>query len=70
MLAAEVRGHPEQAPLMVSKIGSVRNLIEHVVHPMIDSFFRNHASSTEAISFMQDRAAEQEKAETRACQEM
>ena len=61
-----IRVRPEQAPLMVAKIGSVQNLIDHVVHPMIDSSFRNQASSTEAMSFMQDRAIEQEKAEDRA----
>ncbi len=65
-----MRVHPEQAPLMVAKIGSVQNLIDHVIHPMIDSSFRNQASSTEAMSFMQDRAVEQEKAEVRAREEM
>lgn len=65
-----MRVHPEQAPLMVAKIGSVQNLIDHVIHPMIDSSFRNQASSTEAMSFMQDRAVEQEKAEIRAREEM
>ena len=61
-----IRVRPDQAPLMVAKIGSLENLIDHVVHPMIDSSFRNQASSTEAMRFMQDRALEQEKAETRA----
>ncbi|MSP21797.1 MAG: hypothetical protein EXR66_02055 [Dehalococcoidia bacterium] len=65
-----MRVHPEQAPLMVAKIGSVQNLIDHVIHPMIDSSFRNQASSTEAMSFMQDRTIEQEKAEARAREEM
>jgi regulator of protease activity HflC (stomatin/prohibitin superfamily) len=65
-----MRVHPEQAPLMVAKIGSVQNLIDHVIHPMIDSSFRNQASSTEAMAFMQDRAIEQEKAEVRAREEM
>jgi regulator of protease activity HflC (stomatin/prohibitin superfamily) len=55
---------------MVAKVGSIDNLIQHVIHPMIDSSFRNQASSTEAMSFMQDRAVEQEKAETRAREEM
>jgi len=41
-----MRVHPEQAPLMVAKIGSVQNLIDHVIHPMIDSSFRNQASSS------------------------
>ncbi len=53
---------PEQAPHMVARIGTIDNLIEHVVHPLIDSSFRNQASSTEAMKFMQDRHEEQRKA--------
>lgn len=55
---------PEQAPHMVARIGTIENLIEHVIHPLIDSSFRNQASSTEAMKFMQDRHEEQKKAET------
>lgn len=58
-----IRVRPDQAPYMVSKIGSVENLISHVIHPMIDSSFRNQASSTSAMNFMQDRQNEQKKAE-------
>jgi uncharacterized membrane protein YqiK len=65
-----IRVRPDQAPLMVAKIGSVQNLVDHVIHPMIDSSFRNQASSTEAMAFMQDRAVEQEKAEVRAREEL
>jgi regulator of protease activity HflC (stomatin/prohibitin superfamily) len=65
-----IRVRPEQAPLMVAKIGSLGNLIDHVVRPMIDSSFRNQASSAEAMRFMQDRALEQEKAEERARAEL
>ncbi len=61
-----IRVRPDQAPLMVAKIGSIENLIDHVIHPMIDSSFRNQASSSAAMSFMQDRADEQAKAEGRA----
>jgi regulator of protease activity HflC (stomatin/prohibitin superfamily) len=61
-----IRVRPDQAPLMVAKIGSIENLIDHVIHPMIDSSFRNQASSTSAMNFMQDRALEQSKAEERA----
>jgi len=56
--------------LMVAKIGSIENLIDHVVHPMIDSSFRNQASSSEAMNFMQDRADEQSKAEARTREEL
>jgi regulator of protease activity HflC (stomatin/prohibitin superfamily) len=65
-----IRVRPDQAPLMVAKIGSIENLIDHVIHPMIDSAFRNQASSTEAMNFMQDRAVEQSKAEARTQEEL
>jgi uncharacterized membrane protein YqiK len=61
-----IRIRPDQAPYMVAKIGSIENLILHVIHPMIDSSFRNQASSTSAMNFMQDRQDEQRKAEERA----
>jgi regulator of protease activity HflC (stomatin/prohibitin superfamily) len=55
---------------MVAKIGSIENLIDHVIHPMIDSSFRNQASSSEAMNFMQDRADEQAKAHARTREEL
>jgi regulator of protease activity HflC (stomatin/prohibitin superfamily) len=58
-----IRVLPQQAPHMVARIGTIENLIEHVIHPLIDSSFRNQASSTEAMKFMQDRHEEQRKAE-------
>ncbi len=65
-----IRVRPDQAPYMVAKIGSIDNLIQHVIHPMIDSSFRNQASSTSAMNFMQDRQEEQHKAEERARMEL
>ncbi len=65
-----IRVRPDQAPYMVAKIGSIENLILHVIHPMIDSSFRNQASSTSAMNFMQDRQEEQRKAEERAKSEL
>jgi uncharacterized membrane protein YqiK len=65
-----VRVRPDQAPYMVAKVGSVDNLIIHVVHPMIDSSFRNQASATSAMNFMQDRQDEQKKAEERTRNEL
>lgn len=61
---------PEQAPHMVARIGTIDNLVEHVVHPLIDSSFRNQASSTEAMRFMQDRHEEQRKAEAHVNEEL
>ncbi len=65
-----IRIRPDQAPYMVAKIGSIENLVDHVIHPMIDSSFRNQASSTSAMNFMQNRHEEQEKAEERARREL
>lgn len=65
-----IRIRPDQAPYMVAKIGSIENLIQHVIHPMIDSSFRNQALSTSAMNFMQDRQEEQRKAEERARTEL
>jgi len=61
---------PEQAPHMLARIGTIDNLIEHVVHPLIDSSFRNQASSSEAMKFMQDRHEEKRKAEEHIVEEL
>ena len=61
-----IRVRPDQAPYMVAKVGSIDNLIQHVIHPMIDSSFRNQASTASAMNFLQSRSEEQIKAETRA----
>lgn len=61
---------PEQAPHMVARIGTIKNLIEDVIHPLVDSSFRNQASSSEAMQFMQDRYSEQRKAEDHAANEL
>lgn len=61
-----IRVRPDQAPYMVAKVGSIDNLIQHVIHPMIDSSFRNQASTASAMNFLQSRSEEQAKAEIRA----
>lgn len=65
-----IRILPEHAPMMLARIGTVENLIEHVIHPLIDSSFRNQASSSEAMKFMQDRHVEQSKAEDHVAKEL
>ena len=57
-----IRVRPDQAPYMVAKVGSIDNLIQHVIHPMIDSSFRNQASTASAMNFLQSRSEEQAKA--------
>ena len=55
----------EDAPFMVAKIGSVDRLIQNVMHPLIDSIFRNQASESSAMAYLQNRHEEQERAEAR-----
>lgn len=47
-----IRVRPDQAPYMVVKVGSIDNLIQQVIHPMIDSSFRNQASTASAMNFL------------------
>lgn len=61
-----IRVRPDQAPYMVAKIGSIENLVQHVIQPTVASSLRNQASETSAMSFMLDRQVEQEKVEERA----
>jgi uncharacterized membrane protein YqiK len=59
------RVKPEDAPFMVAKIGGIDRLIENVMHPLIDSIFRNQASESSAMAYLQNRHEEQERAEAR-----
>jgi len=59
------RVKPEDAPFMVAKIGDVNRLIQNVMHPLIDSIFRNQASESSAMAYLQNRHEEQERAEAR-----
>jgi len=59
------RVKPEDAPFMVAKIGSVDRLVQNVMHPLIDSIFRNQASESSAMAYLQNRHEEQERAEAR-----
>lgn len=59
------RVKPEDAPFMVAKIGSIDRLIQNVMHPLIDSIFRNQASESSAMAYLQNRHEEQERAEAR-----
>jgi uncharacterized membrane protein YqiK len=59
------RVKPEDAPFMVAKIGGIERLIQNVMHPLIDSIFRNQASESSAMAYLQNRHEEQERAESR-----
>ena len=59
------RVKPEDAPFMVAKIGDTQRLVQNVMHPLIDSIFRNQASESSAMAYLQNRHEEQERAEAR-----
>lgn len=59
------RVKPKDAPFMVAKIGNTDKLVQNVMHPLIDSIFRNQASESSAMAYLQNRHEEQERAEAR-----
>jgi len=59
----QYRIKPEDAPYVIQRIGSVDQLEQNVIHPQIDGVFRAQVSKSPAISFQQNRAEEQKKAE-------
>jgi regulator of protease activity HflC (stomatin/prohibitin superfamily) len=65
-----IRVLPDQSPYLVSRIGSIENLITNVIHPLIDSSFRNQASTASAMQFLQDRHEQQDQAQKRAVNEL
>ncbi len=64
-----IRVHPQHAPFIIARFGSVPNLIEQIVHPLIDSSFRNNAGGKKAIEFIQSRTELQKDAFEKAKEE-
>ncbi len=50
-----IRIQPGNAAYIIARFGSVGNLIDQIVHPLIDSSFRNKAGEKKAIDFFQSR---------------
>lgn len=50
------------APYVISRFGTVRNLIDQVAHPLIGSSFRNEAGGQAAMQFVHSRTKLQEDA--------
>ncbi|MDP2789710.1 MAG: SPFH domain-containing protein [bacterium] len=64
-----IRIQPQHAAFVIARFGSVRNLIEQIAHPLIDSSFRNKAGEAKAIEFIQGRTELQQDALKRAQEE-
>ena len=57
-----IRIRPQNAAFIIARFGSVKNLIEQIVHPLIDSSFRNKAGEEKAINFIMSRTELQRSA--------
>ena len=64
-----IRIEPQNAPFVIARFGSVSNLIEQIVHPLIDSSFRNNAGERKAIEFVMSRSQLQHEALLKAREE-
>ncbi len=57
-----IRVLKEHAPLVVSKIGSIQNAVDRVIHPAIGATFRNNAERCDALDFLNNRSVQQANA--------
>jgi regulator of protease activity HflC (stomatin/prohibitin superfamily) len=57
-----IRILPENAAFIIARFGSVFNLIQQIVHPLIDASFRNNAGEKKALEFVQGRSQLQQEA--------
>ena len=64
-----IRIRPKNAAFIIARFGSVKNLIEQIVHPLIDSSFRNKAGEEKAINFIMSRTELQRSALEKAQQQ-
>lgn len=64
-----IRIRPQNAAFIIARFGSVENLIEQIVHPLIDSSFRNKAGEEKAINFIMSRTELQRSALEKAQQQ-
>ncbi|MCI4357878.1 MAG: hypothetical protein L3J95_05920 [Thermoplasmata archaeon] len=64
-----IRILPENAAFIIARFGSVFNLIQQIVHPLIDSSFRNNAGEKKALEFVQSRTQLQQEALEKARKE-
>ena len=61
-----IRVEPKDASYIIARFGSVQNLIQQIVHPLIDASFRNEAGNKEALNFISERVQLQAGAHDKA----
>lgn len=50
------------APKVISRVGSVQNLVDHVLQPIVGNYFRNSAQEYTVLDFLSARSERQEEA--------
>ncbi len=50
------------APKVISRVGSMQNLVDHVLQPIVGNYFRNSAQSYTVLDFLTARSARQVEA--------
>jgi len=53
-----------KAPWVISRVGSVRNLVNQVLEPIVGNYFRNSAQNYSVLDFLTNRAERQKEART------
>ncbi len=51
-----------EAPKVISRVGSVNNLVDHVLQPIVGNYFRNAAQSYSVLDFLSARSERQREA--------
>ncbi len=55
------------APKVISRVGSVQNLVDHVLQPIVGNYFRNSAQKYTVLDFLSDRSHRQAEATEHIC---
>jgi len=52
----------KNAPRVISRVGSMQNLVDHVLQPTVGNYFRNSAQESTVLEFLSARSARQREA--------
>ncbi len=52
----------KQAPRVISRVGSMQNLVDHVLQPTVANYFRNSAQEVTVLDFLSARSTRQKEA--------
>jgi uncharacterized membrane protein YqiK len=52
----------KNAPRVISRVGSMQNLVDHVLQPSVGNYFRNSAQEVTVLEFLSARSARQREA--------